>query len=214
MKTYIGTKQVKAEPMDELAAVEKGYARKNEDNHEWRQGYHVQYANPDGSTYDSWSPKDVFERSYNVCDEEQIAMVCFPLTNRSINKAVSLLTIGGADDKILEEVAAKMEDLKKKGFAIVPSKIYNTGDEGQQFEMMVPLLALGISLQVCANPNAGLTCSTNSVGEVSDATPSSVASTSPIWSLLRSTHKYHGSAVSSTSMFNSSSHEQQYNPCL
>lgn len=38
MKTYIGTKQVKAEPMDELAAVEKGYARKNEDNHEWRQG--------------------------------------------------------------------------------------------------------------------------------------------------------------------------------
>lgn len=146
MKTYIGTKQVKAEPMDELAAVEKGYARKNEDNHEWRQGYHVQYANPDGSTYDSWSPKDVFERSYNVCDEEQIAMVCFPLTNRSINKAISLLTIGGADDKTLEEVAAKMEDLKKKGFAIVPSKIYNTGDEGQQFEMMVPLLALGISL--------------------------------------------------------------------
>lgn len=106
MKTYIGTKQVKAEPMDELAAVEKGYARKNEDSHEWRQGYHVQYANPDGSTYDSWSPKDVFERSYNVCDEEQIAMVCFPLTNRSINKAVSLLTIGGADDKTLEEVAA------------------------------------------------------------------------------------------------------------
>lgn len=53
---------------------------------------------------------------------------------------------GGADDKTLEEVAAKMEDLKKKGFAIVPSKIYNTGDEGQQFEMMVPLLALDISL--------------------------------------------------------------------
>lgn len=52
MKTYIGTKQVKAEPMNELAAVEKGYARKNEDNHEWREGYHVQYTNPDGSTYD------------------------------------------------------------------------------------------------------------------------------------------------------------------
>lgn len=53
MKSYIGTKQVMAEPMDELAAVEKGFARKNEDNHEWRQGYHVQYTNPDGSTYDS-----------------------------------------------------------------------------------------------------------------------------------------------------------------
>ena len=61
---YIGTKHVKAEYMNELAAEEKGYARKNEDNHEWREGYHVQYTNPNGSTYDSWSPKDVFERSY------------------------------------------------------------------------------------------------------------------------------------------------------
>lgn len=68
MKTYIGTKQVKAEPMNELAAVEKGYARKNEDNHEWREGYHVQYTNPDGSTYDSWSPKSVFEQAYKCAD--------------------------------------------------------------------------------------------------------------------------------------------------
>lgn len=115
MKTYIGTKQVKAEPMNELAAVENGYARKNEDNHEWREGYHVQYTNPDGSTYDSWSPKQVFEKSYNVCDEGQVAMVCFPLTQGSINKAISLLTLGGADDKMLEEVAAKIENLKRKG---------------------------------------------------------------------------------------------------
>ena len=68
MKTYIGKKQVKAEPMNELAAVEKGYARKNEDNHEWREGYHVQYTNPDGSTYDSWSPKQVFEQAYKCAD--------------------------------------------------------------------------------------------------------------------------------------------------
>lgn len=68
MKTYIGKKQVKAEPMNELAAVEKGYARKNEDNHEWREGYHVQYNNPDGSTYDSWSPKSVFEQAYKCAD--------------------------------------------------------------------------------------------------------------------------------------------------
>lgn len=63
MKTYVGTKTVKAMPMNELAAVEKGYARKNEDNHEWREGYHVQYTNPDGSIYDSWS---VFEKAYRV----------------------------------------------------------------------------------------------------------------------------------------------------
>lgn len=68
MKTYIGTKQVKAEPMDELAAVENGFARKNVDNHEWRQGYHVQYTNPDGSVYDSWSPKQVFEQAYKCAD--------------------------------------------------------------------------------------------------------------------------------------------------
>lgn len=64
MKLYTGTKQVMAEPMNELAAVDKGFACKNEDNHEWREGYHVQYANPDGSTYDPWLPKQVFEQAY------------------------------------------------------------------------------------------------------------------------------------------------------
>lgn len=68
MKTYVGTKTVKAEPMNELAAVEKGYARENEDNHEWREGYHVQYTNPDGSIYNSWSPKSVFEKAYRVAE--------------------------------------------------------------------------------------------------------------------------------------------------
>lgn len=68
MKTYVGTKTVKAMPMNELAAVEKGYARKNKDNHEWREGYHVQYTNPDGSIYNSWSPKSVFEKAYQVAE--------------------------------------------------------------------------------------------------------------------------------------------------
>ncbi len=69
LKKYIGTKEVMAAPMDEVTAVTKGFARKNEDNHEWRSGYHVQYTNPDGSTYDSWSPKDVFEKSYQVAED-------------------------------------------------------------------------------------------------------------------------------------------------
>lgn len=64
MKKYIGTKEVQAEPMNELKAVELGYARPNTDNHEWREGYHVVY--PDG--YHSWSPKNVFELSYK-CSE-------------------------------------------------------------------------------------------------------------------------------------------------
>ena len=68
MKKYIGTKEIMAEPMNGCIAVEKGFARPNTDNHEWRSGYHVQYTNPDGSTYDSWSPKDVFEKAYQVSD--------------------------------------------------------------------------------------------------------------------------------------------------
>lgn len=68
MKKYIGKKEIMAEPMNECIAIKKGFARPNTDNHEWRSGYHVQYTNPDGSTYDSWSPKDVFERAYQVAD--------------------------------------------------------------------------------------------------------------------------------------------------
>ena len=68
MKKYIGTKEIMAEPMNECIAVEKGFARPNTDNHEWRSGYHVQYINPDGSTYDSWSPKSVFEKAYRIAE--------------------------------------------------------------------------------------------------------------------------------------------------
>lgn len=64
MKQYTGTKTVKAEPMNELVAEEKDYAHKNEDNHEWREGYHVQYTNTDGNIYDSWFPKLAFENAY------------------------------------------------------------------------------------------------------------------------------------------------------
>ena len=54
--------------MNEWSAVEKGYARETKDNHEWREGYHVQYTNPDGSIYDSWFPKSVFEKAYRVAE--------------------------------------------------------------------------------------------------------------------------------------------------
>lgn len=67
LKLYIGTKMVKAEPMAKSAAVAKGWARPSEGNEDVP-GYHVQYTNPDGSTYDSWSPKDVFEQSYQIVE--------------------------------------------------------------------------------------------------------------------------------------------------
>ena len=68
LKKYIGTKVVKARPMNEIDAESIGYARKNSDHHEYREGYHVRYTNPDGSTYDSWSPKDVFEKAYKLVE--------------------------------------------------------------------------------------------------------------------------------------------------
>lgn len=68
LKKYIDTKVVEARPMNEIDAESIGYARKNSDNHEWRDGYHVRYTNPDGSFYDSWSPKDVFEEAYKPCE--------------------------------------------------------------------------------------------------------------------------------------------------
>lgn len=68
LKQYIGTKTVKAEPMVKSAAVAKGWARASEGNPD-TPGYHVQYTNPDGSTYDSWSPKDVFEKSHQIAED-------------------------------------------------------------------------------------------------------------------------------------------------
>lgn len=68
LKQYIGTKTVKAEPMVKSVAVAKGWARASEGNPD-TPGYHVQYTNPDGSTYDSWSPKDVFEKSYQIAED-------------------------------------------------------------------------------------------------------------------------------------------------
>lgn len=74
MKKFIGTKEVLAEPMMEGIAYANGLARKVafvDDNHNGREGYRVQYVNPDGSMYDSWSPKDVFEKSYKPSETFQ-----------------------------------------------------------------------------------------------------------------------------------------------
>ena len=65
LRKYIGTKIVEARPMNEIDAEYIGYACKNSDKHKWRDGYHVRYINSDGSFYDSWSPKDVFEKAYH-----------------------------------------------------------------------------------------------------------------------------------------------------
>ena len=54
MKKYIGTKLIKAEPLDKDGS----------------QGYKVVYSQPDGSEYTSWSPKDVFEEAYTEVSKD------------------------------------------------------------------------------------------------------------------------------------------------
>lgn len=68
MRKYIGTKQVEAMPMTLSDFVQKTgrnpYGKDIENHEETEQGYHVRYE--DG--YESWSPKDVFEKAYKVAD--------------------------------------------------------------------------------------------------------------------------------------------------
>lgn len=62
MKTYIGTKLIKAEPMNrgKFNSTKRVFIPTNDANYN-DAGYKVVY--PDG--YESWSPKDVFEKAYH-----------------------------------------------------------------------------------------------------------------------------------------------------
>lgn len=67
MKKYIGTKQIEAEPMTMGEAYDKGFlqaGRVPNESEKANDGYHVKYQ--DG--YESWSPKNVFEKAYNVAE--------------------------------------------------------------------------------------------------------------------------------------------------
>ena len=65
MKKYIGTKQIEAEPITRGDAWGKHLLREKPSTENFDdEGYHVRYE--DG--YKSWSPKDVFEKAYNVAD--------------------------------------------------------------------------------------------------------------------------------------------------
>lgn len=95
LKLYIGTKMVKAEPMVKSAAVTKGWARPSSEGNEDVPGYHVQYPNPDGSTYDSWSPKDVFEQSYQIVENFKDRLFTAKLRlNMLIAEAETMLNSG------------------------------------------------------------------------------------------------------------------------
>lgn len=67
MKKYIGTKQIQAEPMTMGEAYRRGLlqaGRVPNGSDKLKVGYYVKYDNG----YESWSPADVFEKSYRVAD--------------------------------------------------------------------------------------------------------------------------------------------------
>ena len=67
MKQYTGTKTVKAEPMSMGEAFAKKLLKKDiklSDVKKWKAGYLVEYE----GGYQSWSPADVFEKSYKLSE--------------------------------------------------------------------------------------------------------------------------------------------------
>lgn len=65
MKKYIGTKQIEAEPMTRGDAWGKHLLREKPSTENFDdEGYHVRYE--DG--YESWNPKDTFEKAYKIAD--------------------------------------------------------------------------------------------------------------------------------------------------
>lgn len=65
MKKYIGTKQIEAEPMTRGDAWGKHLLREKPSTENFDdEGYHVRYE--DG--YESWSPKNTFEKAYKIAD--------------------------------------------------------------------------------------------------------------------------------------------------
>lgn len=68
MKTYIGTKIIKAEEMDESTFYTTIKRQPCVENSETKEGYYVKYDN----NYESWSPKDVFETHYREITKSEI----------------------------------------------------------------------------------------------------------------------------------------------
>ena len=65
MDIYIGTKMIKAEPMNNHDFAKEKYGKEKLDN-PLQDGYKVQYSDD----YISWSPKDVFEKAYKKINSE------------------------------------------------------------------------------------------------------------------------------------------------
>jgi hypothetical protein len=70
MKNYIGTKIIKAKPMDKCTFLTM-YKKEDCTNRETRNGYLVEYDND----YKSWSPKEVFESAYRLITDKELNLI-------------------------------------------------------------------------------------------------------------------------------------------
>jgi hypothetical protein len=75
MNAFLGAKVILAEPMSKSQFNEQVKNQRSMLGDNLLEGYHVQYSNPDGSVYDSWSPKDVFERAYRLVSEDEAKLI-------------------------------------------------------------------------------------------------------------------------------------------
>ena len=105
MKKYIGTKLIEAEAMTLGDFVQKTgrnpYGKSIDIHEETEQGYHVRYE--DG--YESWSPKDVFERAYKVA-ETPLDRMCIEY-NELMEKYNKLVLFLGRKEAV--EIAGEMQ---------------------------------------------------------------------------------------------------------
>lgn len=76
MKTYIGTKIIKAEPMTYGEFVIKSGKNIGSNVPEDANGYRVVYPDLEGKgCYISWSPKSTFEKAYREIDIKEIDLI-------------------------------------------------------------------------------------------------------------------------------------------
>ena len=73
-------------------------------------------------------------------------MTCFSMSKRDINRAISLMTIGGAREEEIDETTKALDRIADKGYVIVPEKVLEGNKDVEQFKMLLPLLAVGTTL--------------------------------------------------------------------
>lgn len=121
MQTYIGTKTINAKPMTraEYNIYRDWELPSNENGDD--EGYLVEYVDggtanhPDHSGYISWSPKDVFDRTYKIAETSadrlriQIQELVEKMDEIELMSASKVEVLKGSQDKVNELIKIQKE---------------------------------------------------------------------------------------------------------